>query len=54
MLNQTDIINLLNLLKRSTYNGLEEAQVGIALAEKLSTQLKALNELDKEKPNDVS
>lgn len=35
MFTKTDYINLLNLLKRVKYDGLEEAEVAVALATKL-------------------
>lgn len=44
MLDLTDIINLLNVLKRSKYEGLEEAQVATALAAKLTANAQAIQE----------
>lgn len=48
MLNKVDIQNLMSLLKRATYSGLEEAQVGLQLAHKLQEMAQALDAPPKE------
>lgn len=43
MLTQTDLINILNLLQRGRYNGLEEAEVAVVLSQKIKGLLNARN-----------
>lgn len=39
MFTRTDLINLHNLLSRSTFTGLEEAEVGVYLSHKIKQEL---------------
>ncbi len=44
MFNQHDYVNLLNLLNRSKFDGLEEAEVGVALAYKIKAKLQEVQD----------